>query len=179
SEGDVLELIDIRSEEKATTPPPRYSEAGLVKELEKRGIGRPSTYASIIKTIIDRGYVEKIDRSLVPTDTGDVVSSFLEDNFTEYVGDTFTAEMEDKLDDIALGKREYVKTLKEFYGPFLKEVKTKEKTEKITNLGKADAKWKCPVCESSMIIKLGRNGRFLSCERFPDCTGARTIDGVE
>lgn len=179
SKGDPLFLQKVESEQKETQPPARYSEAGLVKELEKRGIGRPSTYASIIKTIVDRGYVIKQDRALFPTDTGDVVSSFLEDNFTDYISDSFTAEMEDKLDDIALGKREYVKTLKEFYGPFLKDVKAKEKTEKITNLGKADDQWKCPKCGKDMIIKLGRTGRFLSCSTFPDCTGARTIDGEE
>lgn len=179
AKGAKLKLISMNTEQKETTPPPRYSEAGLVKEMEKRGIGRPSTYASIIKTIVDRGYVIKEQRSLIPTDTGDVVSSFLEKNFTEYISDSFTAEMEDKLDDIASGKREYVKTLKDFYKPFLKDVKSKEKTEKITNLGKADDKWKCPKCGSNMIIKLGRSGKFLSCEKFPDCVGARTIDGAE
>ncbi len=179
SKGAPLSLITLNTEEKQTTPPPRYSEAGLVKELEKRGIGRPSTYASIIKTIQDRGYVEKIDRSLKPTDTGDVVSSFLEENFMDYISDSFTAEMEDKLDDIADGKREYVKTLKTFYGPFLKDVKAKDKIDKLTNLGVADTKWKCPKCGSAMIIKLGKNGRFMSCEKFPDCMGARTLDGEE
>jgi len=177
--ADPLTLQKIESTEKETQPLPRYSEAGLVKELEKRGIGRPSTYASIIKTIIDRGYVNKIERALVPTDTGDVVSTFLENNFTDYISDSFTADMEDKLDDIALGKRDYVKTLKEFYGPFLKNVKAKEKTAKITNLGNADPKWKCPKCGKDMIIKLGRTGKFLSCNAFPDCMGARTIDGEE
>jgi len=179
SEGAPLTLIKLNTEEKQTTPLPRYSEAGLVKELEKRGIGRPSTYASIIKTIVDRGYVMKEQRSLIPTDTGDVVSSFLEENFTDYISDSFTAEMEDKLDLIAHGKAQYVKTLKDFYGPFLKEVKSKDKLAKITNMGVADPKWKCPVCGASMIIKLSRQGKFLSCERFPDCTGARTIDGTE
>jgi len=179
SEGLALNLIKLSTEEKQTTPPPRYSEAGLVKELEKRGIGRPSTYASIIKTIVDRGYVMKEQRSLIPTDTGDVVSSFLEENFTQYISDSFTAEMEDKLDLIADGKAEYVKTLKDFYGPFLKEVKSKDKLAKITNMGVADPKWKCPTCNAGMIIKLSRQGKFLSCERFPDCTGARTIDGTE
>jgi DNA topoisomerase I len=178
AKGENLKLKDFRTEEKETTPPAHYSEAGLVKELEKRGIGRPSTYASIIKTIIDRGYVMKIDRALVPTDTGDVVSTFLENNFMNYISDTFTAEMENELDEIALGKRDYVKTLKEFYGPFLKDVKSKDKIAKITNMGSADSKWKCPVCGSGMIVKLGKNGRFLSCDKFPDCHGARTIDGV-
>ncbi len=179
AKGAALKLLSLNTEEKQTTPLPRYSEAGLVKELEKRGIGRPSTYASIIKTIVDRGYVLKEQRSLIPTDTGDVVSSFLEDNFLEYINDSFTAEMEDKLDDIALGKRDYVKTLKEFYTPFLKDIKSKDKLNKITNLGKADPQWKCPKCGSDMIIKLGKNGRFLSCETFPNCTGARSLDGEE
>lgn len=180
SEGDVLSLNDISSEEKETTPPNRYSEAGLVKELEKRGIGRPSTYAATIKTLQDRGYVTKEGRTLFPTDTGDVVSSFLEENFTEYVSDTFTADMEDELDEIALGKRDYVKTLKEVYEPLNKEVQEKDKEiGKITNLGKADPKFKCPKCKSEMIIKLGRSGKFLSCDKYPDCDGARTIDGEE
>jgi DNA topoisomerase-1 len=179
STGEKITLVSMNTEEKETTPPPRYSEAGLVKELEKRGIGRPSTYASIIKTLVDRAYVIKDQRALIPTDTGDVVSSFLETNFADYISDSFTAEMEDKLDDIADGKREYVKTLETFYKPFLKDVKSKEKIEKITNMGKADPKWKCPVCGGEMIIKLGKNGKFLSCEKFPDCMGARTIDGVE
>ena len=174
-----LKLSSIDSEEKQTQPPARYSEAGLVKELEKRGIGRPSTYASIIKTLLDRGYIVKEQRALLPTDTGDVVSSFLEENFANYISDTFTAEMEDELDEIAAGKRGYEKTLRDFYTPFLKDVKSKEKITKLTNLGEADPKWKCPVCGSSMIIKLGRSGKFLSCSRFPDCKGARTIEGEE
>ncbi len=177
--SDPLNLLSIDSEQKYTTPPDRYSEAGLIKELEKRGIGRPSTYASIIKTIEDRGYVEKVARSLVPTDTGEVVSTFLEQNFTDYISDSFTAEMEDKLDEIAGGRLEYEKTLKDFYKPFLKDVKSKDKIEKLTNLGQADPKFKCPVCGANMIIKLGRSGKFLSCEKFPDCIGARKIDGTE
>lgn len=177
--GDKLNLEDILQEEKQTEPPGRYSEAGLIKELEKRGIGRPSTYASIIKTVVDRGYVEKQNKALVPTDTGEVVSGFLEDNFGNYISDTFTAEMEDKLDEIAEGKLTYLKTLKDFYGPFQKEIKSKEKVAKATDLGAAPDEFKCPVCGSDMIIKLGRGGRFLSCSRFPDCTGALTINGEE
>ena len=179
SVGEELKLLDISSEGKQTEPPGRYSEAGLIKELEKRDIGRPSTYASIIKTIEDRGYVEKINKALVPTDTGDVVSSFLENNFANYISDTFTAEMEDKLDLIAEGKAEYLKTLKDFYGPFLKEVKSKDKIDKVNNFGEADVKHICPICGGPMIIKLGKNGKFLSCAKYPDCTGARKITGEE
>ncbi|MBC7836838.1 type I DNA topoisomerase [Acetobacteraceae bacterium] len=175
---DVLEVKDISSEEKQTTPPSRYSEAGLIKELEKRGIGRPSTYASIMKTLGDRGYVVKEGRTLIPTDTGDVVSSFLEENFPTYISDTFTAEMEDELDEIAEGKREYAKTLKDFYTPFLKDVKARDKIAgKITDLGPAPAEFTCPVCGSPMVFKLSRQGKFMSCSRFPDCIGARTETG--
>jgi len=177
--GDNLELIKIDSEEKQTAPPSRYTEAGLVKELEKRGIGRPSTYASIIKTIVERGYVEKQGRTLFPTDTGDVVSSFLEGHFKKYISDSFTAEMENELDEIANGEREYVKTLKDFYTPFSKDIKSKESMEKITNMGEADEKYICPKCGGKMVIKLGKTGKFLSCAKFPDCSGARTIDGEE
>lgn len=174
-----LSLLHIHTEEKHTEPPNRYSEAGLIKELEKRGIGRPSTYASIIKTIEERGYVEKVNKALVPTDTGDVVSSFLENNFMEYISDDFTAEMEDKLDLIAEGKHTYVDTLTTFYKPFLADVKKKDKLDKATTLGDADPKFTCPVCGSGMVIKLGKGGKFLSCSRYPDCDGALTLEGVE
>ncbi|MFA5933947.1 MAG: type I DNA topoisomerase [Candidatus Paceibacterota bacterium] len=176
-DGEKLKLKDLSSEEKATQPPGRYTEAGLVKELEARGIGRPSTYASIMKTIEERGYVTKEGKTLFPTDTGDVVSTFLEQNFENYISDTFTAEMEDKLDEIAEGKREYVKTLKEFYGPFLKDVKAKDKMDKITTLGDGPDEFPCPTCGAKMIIKLGKHGKFLSCSLYPDCAGARTIEG--
>ena len=175
--GEKLKFIKIEDEEKETSPPPRYSEAGLVKELEKRGIGRPSTYASIIKTIQDRGYVEKLGSQLKPTDTGDVVSTFLEKYFAKYISDEFTSEMETDLDEIAEGKREYAKTLKEFYGPFTKDIKAKEDIPKLTDIEKADAKYKCPECKASMVIKLGKNGKFMSCSKFPKCKGARTIEG--
>ena len=177
SVGEKLKFICIESKEKETLPPPRYTEAGLIKELEKRGIGRPSTYASIIKTLKDRQYADREGRTLKPTDTGEIVSDFLNNHFNHYISDSFTAQMEDDLDEIANGKKEYVKILKSFYGPFTKDIKSKENIEKVTNLGKADEKFKCPLCKSPMIIKLGKNGKFLSCEKFPDCTGGRTIDG--
>jgi len=176
--GDVLDVKEVSAEEKQTTPPPRYTEAGLVKELEKRGIGRPSTYASIMKTLDARGYVVKEGRSLRPTDTGDVVSSFLEENFPTYISDTFTAEMENELDEIAQGSREYLKTLKDFYTPFLKEVKKKDKEAgKITDLGPTPEEFTCPLCGKTMVFKLSRQGKFMSCSNFPDCLGARTETG--
>jgi DNA topoisomerase-1 len=174
-----LKLLNLNNEERFTEPPGRYSEAGLVKELEARGIGRPSTYASIMKTLEDREYVRKEGRTLFPTDVGDVVSSFLENNFANYISDTFTAEMEDELDEIANGDREYEKTLRDFYIPFQKEVKVKEKLEKATNLGEAPENIKCPKCGNKMIIKLSRAGKFYSCSTYPTCDGALMLDGTE
>lgn len=179
AEGESLKLQKIEAEEKFTQPPARYTEAGLVKELEKRGIGRPSTYASIIKTIIDREYVVKEGRALRPTATGDVVSTFLEKHFEKYISDSFTAEMENELDQIAGGEREYEETLKDFYTPFLKDVKSKENVDKLTTLGDAPKQFLCPTCDAKMVMKLSRNGVFMSCSRFPDCKGARKEDGSE
>ena len=175
--GDELTLKTLQSTEKQTEPPHRYSEAGLIKELEKRGIGRPSTYASTLSTIEARGYIEKINKTLHPTDTGEVVISFLEEHFAHYIGDTFTAEMEDKLDLIADGKATYVKTLKDFYKPFIADVKAKDTLEKATSMGDAPEGMQCPLCDANMVIKLAKNGKFYSCIRYPDCMGARKIDG--
>jgi DNA topoisomerase-1 len=178
SEGDKLKCSSVAIEAKQTQPLGRYSEAGLIKELEKRGIGRPSTFASIINTIVARGYVEKEGRTLIPTDTGDVVSSFLEKHFMDYIGDDFTSGMEDQLDDIANGDREYIKTLKDFYTPFHKAIEAKEDIPKLTTLGPGPKEFPCPECQAGMEKKLGKNGTFLSCSRFPDCIGARLIDGT-
>ncbi len=179
--NETLYLKSLTSTGKETEPPHRYTEAGLVKELEKRGLGRPSTYAPTIKTIVDRGYVEKNSptggRSLKPTETGEVVSTFLEEHFADYISDSFTALMENELDDIAEGKLTYLKTLKDFYGPFTKLIKEKKKLDKITNLGAAPANIKCPECGGPMIIKLGRGGKFYSCAKFPACAGALTLAG--
>ncbi len=179
AEGEEVELKSLESEEKRTEPPNRYTEAGLVKELEKRGIGRPSTYASIMKTIQDREYALKEGRTLMPTPTGMVVSGWLEEHFAEYISDSFTAEMEDELDEIARGEREYEKTLEEFYKPFRKAVDAKEDLPKATSLGDVPEKFHCPDCESAMEFKLGRGGVFMSCKRYPECEGARSEDGSE
>jgi len=179
TEGEPLELISLGSLEKQTEPPNRYTEAGLVKELEKRGIGRPSTYASIMKTIQDRGYVEKTGRTLTPTATGMVVSGWLEEHFAEYISDSFTAEMEDELDEISRGERGYEATLADFYGPFKKAVDSKEDLPKATSLGKVPEEFPCPLCGAPMEFKLGRGGIFMSCTRYPECEGARQEDGSE
>lgn len=177
SVDEQLTVISLGSTEKQTEPPNRYTEAGLIKELEKRGIGRPSTYASIMKTIQDRGYAEKNGRTLMPTATGMVVSGWLEENFADYISDSFTAEMEDELDEIARGERGYLATLKDFYGPFQREIKDKDKLPKATSLGLAPEEFPCPVCGARMEFKLGRAGIFMSCTRYPDCEGARQENG--
>ncbi|MEK7606105.1 MAG: type I DNA topoisomerase [Patescibacteria group bacterium] len=178
--GELLKLKSLTGDARQTQPPTRYSEAGLIKELEKRGIGRPSTYAAIIKTIEERGYVLKEGRTLMPTDTGDVVSTFLETYFADYISDSFTSEMEDELDEISRGERDYAKTLQEFYTPFQKELAKRSKdAKKITDLGPAPKEFPCPKCGSPMVMKLARNGTFMSCSRFPDCDGARAHDGKE
>ena len=177
--GDELRMIQLGVEPKQTTPPNRYSEAGLVKELEARGIGRPSTYAATIKTLVDREYVTKEGRTLFPTDLGMVISNFLETHFAEYISDGFTAEMEDDLDLMAVGKKDYVATLQAFYDPFTQQVASKKDIDKITTLGPVeDDSIVCPDCESPMDWKLSKSGTFMSCRRFPDCQGARTAEGT-
>jgi DNA topoisomerase-1 len=179
TEGDALTLLSLGAQKKETEPPNRYTEAGLIKELEKRGIGRPSTYASTMKTLLDRGYVEKLARALKPTATGMVVSGWLEEHFPQYISDSFTAEMEDELDDIARGERGYTETLSAFYGPFEKAIEAKNRLPKATSLGDVASEFPCPLCGSAMELKLGRGGVFMSCKKYPDCLGARTEEGAE
>ncbi len=170
---------DMQSAEKQTAPPSRYSEAGLVKELEARGIGRPSTYAPTIQTLVERKYVEKENRSLKPTTLGDVVSSFIEKNFENYISDSFTANMEQNLDEIANGKKEYEETLSLFYRPFRESVESKQDVPKLTSLGAAPKEYLCPVCDGTMEYKLSKTGTFMSCKKYPECLGARTDEGEE
>ncbi len=149
--GEVLTLLKLNTEEKFTTPPNRYSEAGLVKEMENRGIGRPSTYAATIKTLKDRGYIISEGRTLFPTDVGMTVSGFLEKHFTDYISDKFTAHMEDELDLLAEGKEDYVKMLSDFYTKFTEAVKSKKDVEKISNLGEVEGDFPCPECGGGMV----------------------------
>ena len=149
--GDELDILKLNIEKKETLPPNRYSEAGLVKEMEARGIGRPSTYASTIKTLKDRNYVEVQGRTLYPTDIGMTVSTFLEENFKKYISDEFTANMEDELDLLAVGKDDYVKLLQNFYDKFTEEIKSKKDIAKITNIGKVGPEFPCPECGKEMV----------------------------
>jgi DNA topoisomerase-1 len=175
-ENDELNIEDILKEEKKTKPKPRYTEASLIKKLEKDGVGRPSTYASIISTIQYRGYVEKNGKKLFPTDTGEVVSDFLSEYFPIIVDSKFTAEMEDDLDEIANGEEERAEVLKDFYFPFHDKIeKGHEEIKKSDVVVLEESDEKCPECGGPMVVKLGKNGKFLSCADFPDCKGIKPL----
>lgn len=170
--NDRLYLENLYAIQHFTQPPARYSEATLIKKLEELGVGRPSTYASIISTIVSRKYVLNENKYLIPTDTGKVVNKLLEKYFEEIVDYSFTADMENKLDKIAEGKLDWVKMLRDFYTPFDKKVIKNDKSikrDEFTTLGKSDKK--CPECGKKMILKLGRFGKFLSCSNYPECKG--------
>ncbi len=170
SAGETLSLIKVDPQQKFTQPPARYSEAGLIKELEKRGIGRPSTYATIISTIQDRGYVVKEEKRLLPTAIGDAVTEFLVANFPKELAYEFTAEMENDLDEIAEGKRQWVPTVREFWQPFSEKVKTVEETGARVKVAVESTGEKCPDCgEGEVVIRTGRFGKFYSCSRYPEC----------
>lgn len=165
---EVLTLIDLLSEQKFTQPPPRYSEASLVRVLEEKGIGRPSTYAPTISTIQSRQYVIKEEGKLKPTELGVVVNGFLVKHFPKVVDYSFTARMEDDLDEIANGKKEWVPVIKEFYQPFADKLdKVAEKAKKVKVEEKLGEK--CPQCGAPLVIKFGRYGKFISCSKFPKC----------
>jgi len=175
---DTFKKDEFVTEQKFTQPPARFTEATLVKELESLGIGRPSTYATIISTIQARGYVTKDGKFLLPTDIGRVVTHFLKKNFSDLVDYKYTANVEDKLDDIAKGKQEYVPFLDQQYKPLIKDIEKADKEVKkddVVILGNSDEK--CPICKSDMVVRLGRYGKFLSCSKFPDCKGMKDLDG--
>jgi DNA topoisomerase-1 len=170
TEGEKIKAKKIEKIESETMSPPRYSDASLVSSLEKQGIGRPSTYAPIISTIIMRQYVEKEEGRFRPTVLGKAVNEYLVTNFKRIVSLPFTVEMEEDLDNVSLGKVKWKKMLKDFYMIFSKELKDAgENSERVKieteKLGK-----KCPACgEGELVIRLGKFGKFISCSRFPDC----------
>ena len=176
--GDIFKKERFLIEQKFTQPPARYTEASLVKKLESFGIGRPSTYATIISTILDRKYVEREKKFLFPTDIGRVVAHFLKGNFTQLVDYQYTANVEDSLDEIAKGKEKYIPFLDSQYKPLMENIQKAEKNvkkEDVVVLG--DSEEKCPICGAKMVIKLGKYGKFLSCSRFPECKGMKDING--
>ncbi|HUV71999.1 MAG TPA: type I DNA topoisomerase [Clostridia bacterium] len=170
SQGDELKLLEVRPEQKFTQPPPRYNEASLIKTLEELGIGRPSTYAPTVSTILDRHYVERQKRQFIPTALGIAVNDFLMEYFSEILDYQFTARMEDDLDEIARGKKERVPILQDFYGPFEEKLEgVKRVAQRVAVQTEATGE-DCPKCkEGAVVIRVGRFGKFLSCSRFPDC----------
>lgn len=176
--NDTFEKEKFIKEQKFTQPLPRYTEASLVKKLESLGIGRPSTYATIISTIVLREYVIKEGKYILPTEVGRVVTHFLKGNFSDLIDYQYTANVEDKLDEIAKGKVEYIPFLDGVYKPLMRDIATAKKdVDKNDVVILGDSKEKCPECGSPMVIRLGRYGKFLSCSKFPECKGMNDIDG--
>ncbi len=174
-EGETVELLGIRPEQHFTEPPPRFNEATLVKALEEHGIGRPSTYASIISTLQDREYVEMEKKRFYPTDVGRIVKKFLTNYFTRYVDYGFTASLEDELDAVSRGEEEWVPLLKKFWRPFKDKVDHTEENVQRSDVTQEKIDEKCPKCESDLVIRLGRNGRFIGCTAYPTCDYTRDM----
>jgi DNA topoisomerase-1 len=176
-EGEQVKLEAIRAEQHFTEPPPRYTEASLVKTLEEHGIGRPSTYASIISTLQAREYVEMDAKRFVPTDVGEVVNKFLTNYFTKYVDYDFTAELEDTLDAIARGEKDWVPVMESFWAPFKKLVDKTETDVSRKDVTSESMEEECPKCGQPLEVKLGRRGKFVGCTGYPDCDYTRNMDG--
>ena len=176
-EGDILKLKSIEGNQHFTQPPARYTEATLIKALEENGIGRPSTYAPTISTIINRLYVEKDGKSLKPTGLGEVTTQLMKDHFKNIVDAKFTAGMEKNLDDVEMGKKDWVSTLEDFYGDFAKSLSDAEKAMDGKRIKVPDEETDevCEVCGKPMVIKIGRFGKFLACTGFPECTNTKRI----
>lgn len=175
-EGDIVDLLKINSNQHFTEPPPRYSEASLVKVLEEFGIGRPSTYASIIETLQAREYAILEKKRFFPTDVGRVVNRFLTQHFTKYVDYDFTANLEDELDAVSRGEKSWVPLLEEFWRPFIQQVEFVDENVDRKDVTQEPLDEKCPKCEKQLSIRLGRRGRFIGCSGYPDCDYTRNVD---
>ncbi len=176
-EGDEVKLLQILDEQHFTEPPPRYSEASLIKTLEEHGIGRPSTYAAIISTLLNREYVVLDAKRFKPTDVGRVVNRFLTQHFTNYVDYDFTARLEDQLDEVSRGEKGWVPLLEEFWQPFTTQVTTIDETVERKDVVQEKMDEACPECGKPLSIRLGRRGRFIGCTGYPDCKYTRNLDG--
>lgn len=178
SKGEDLDAKGFDSKQHFTKPPARYTEASLVKKLESEGIGRPSTYAPTISTVQARGYVKRDGRVLFPTELGEIVNDMLVKHFYGIVDYKFTADMEEQLDKIAEGKKEWVPIISEFYTGFHKIILEKQATLTKEDVINEKTKEKCDMCGSPMIIKFGRFGKFLSCSNYPECKNAKPLEGA-
>ena len=174
-EKEELTLKKLNPKQSFTEPPARYTEASLVKALEEKGIGRPSTYSPTITTILERRYIEKNQKQLVPTELGKIVNKLLTENFQDVINVQFTAKIEDEFDEIAEGKEQWKKMIREFYGPFEKEIEKVEKELEHVELVDEVSDIPCEKCGRMMVYKYGRYGKFLACPGYPECKNAKPI----
>jgi DNA topoisomerase-1 len=189
SVGERLHLLALDPKQHFTQPPPRYTEALLIKDLEEKGIGRPSTYHTILSTIVDRKYVDKEEGRLKPTDLGVVVNGLLVQHFPDVLNVEFTAKMEAELDEIEDGEKPWVETVREFYDPFAKRLAVAQKEMRDVKREEIPTEILCEKCSRNMVIKWGRHGRFLACPAYPECKNTkefveengkvRVVDNVE
>ncbi len=175
-EGDIVDLNDVVIAQHFTEPPPRYGEASLVKSLEEFGIGRPSTYASIISTLQNRDYVTLENKRFYPTDVGRIVNKFLTAHFTQYVDYDFTAKLEDDLDAVSRGEKTWIPLMHEFWQPFIQLIQDKESSVQRKDVTQEEIDELCPECQSQLSIRLGRNGRFIGCTNYPECSYTRNLN---
>ena len=174
-ENQEVKLKKINPKQSFTEPPPRYTEASLVKALEEKGIGRPSTYSPTITTILERRYIEKEKKQLYPTELGKVVNKLLTENFTDVINVEFTAKIENEFDEIAEGHEKWKKMIREFYGPFEQEVEKVEKELEHVEMVDEVSDVKCEKCGRMMVYKYGKYGKFLACPGYPECKNAKPI----
>ena len=173
--GETLTNTDLCGEQNFTQPPSRYTEASLVKELEEKNIGRPSTYAPIVATLSERKYVSREKKSLVPTELGFLVTGLMEEYFREIVDVNFTAGMEDRLDDVEMAKTEWKKVIRDFYGPFEKELKIADEAIEKVVIEDQPTGETCELCGKPMVLKMGRFGEFAACSGYPECKNTKPI----
>ena len=174
-ENQEVKKVKVNPKQSFTEPPPRYTEASLVKALEEKGIGRPSTYSPTITTILERHYIEKEQKQLVPTELGKVVNKLLIENFTDIINVEFTAKIENEFDEIAEGKEQWKKMIREFYGPFEKELEKVEKDLEHVEVEEEVSDIPCEKCGRMMVYKYGRYGKFLACPGYPECKNTKPI----
>ena len=174
-ENQELKLIKIDPKQSFTEPPARYTEASLVKALEEKGIGRPSTYSPTITTILERRYIEKIQKQLSPTELGKIVNKLLTENFADVINVEFTAKIENEFDEISEGKEQWKKMIREFYGPFSIEIEKVEKELEHVKLVDEVSDVQCEKCGRMMVYKFGKYGKFLACPGYPECKNAKPI----
>ena len=174
-EGNTEKLVELDPKQSFTEPPPRYTEASLVKALEEKGIGRPSTYSPTITTILERRYIEKVQKQLMPTELGKIVNKLLTENFTDVINVEFTAKIENEFDEISEGKAEWKKMIRDFYGPFSIELDKVEKELEHVELVDEVSDVPCEKCGRMMVYKYGKYGKFLACPGYPECKNAKPI----